>query len=591
MRIRRISGLATILAACCLGSRPSAAQQPEMAPAAARPGRPFSWPEPDTATALHLLNRLSFGPRSGDIARVQQMGIERWLNEQLNPRRIDDPVQEAVRRQYAAAFESPAELYRAYPPPQLARRLNPGDTVRRRPNRAMPDSMAMMDQPPGDTMAAQQFARTQRRLGGDVVLATLARHAASERQLQEVMTDFWFNHFNVFIGKQVARWTTSDYVEHAIRPNALGRFEDLLKAVARHPAMLVYLDNAQSVAPGSQPPAQARRALQRQPDQVQRQMPTGLNENYARELLELHTLGVDGGYTQADVQNVARILTGWSIVGPGQAAIMADARGGRRDRFLGNARFGQNREPLTFEFHEWAHDRGAKVVLGVTFPAGHMEDEGQRLLEMLAQHPSTARHIAHKLCARLVADDAPDGCVDHAVTAWLRSHGDIAATVRAIVGSDDFWADANRRAKVKSPLEFLVSALRVTGAAPDSTPRLAGVLQQLGQPLFQQQVPTGYPETQEDWVNSGALLSRMNIAMGLAAGRMPGTTVDLDRVVPMTSDKDALIASVNAVILGGQASDNTLRVLRQQLNDVNDPRQARTMAVGLALGSPEFQKQ
>jgi uncharacterized protein (DUF1800 family) len=352
----------------------------------------------------------------------------------------------------------------------------------------------------------------------------------------------------------------------------LGNFEDLLKAVAHHPAMLIYLDNAQSVAPGSEPPGFNRRAAQF-PDQVRRQMPTGLNENYARELLELHTLGVDGGYTQADVQNVARILSGWSIRGPGA---------GRRQG---------GGEPFTWEFHPFAHDRGAKTVLGVNFPAGHMEDEGNRLLAMLAMHPSTARHLAHKLCARFVSDDSPDGCVDHAVSAYLRSKGNIAATIRAIVGSEDFWAPVNRRAKIKSPLEFVVSAMRVTGAVPDTTPRLAGVLQQLGQPLFQQQVPTGYPETQEDWVNSGALLARMNIAMGLAAGRLPGALVDLDAVVPLVGDRDELVARVNAVILGGQASANTLRVLRQQIDDLNDPRMARTMAVGLALGSPEFQRQ
>jgi hypothetical protein len=210
---------------------------------------------------------------------------------------------------------------------------------------------------------------------------------------------------------------------------------------------------------------------------------------------------------------------------------------------------------------------------------------------MLALHPSTARHLAHKLCARFVSDESPDGCVDHAVSAYLRSHGNIAATIRAIVGSEDFWAPVNRRAKVKSPLEFVISAMRATGAVPDSSPRLAGVLQQLGQPLFQQPVPTGYPETQEDWVNSGALLNRMNIAMGLAAGRLPGAVVDLDAVVPLVTDRDELVARVNAAILGGQASANTLRVLRRQIDDLTDPRTARTMAVGLALGSPEFQRQ
>jgi len=566
-------GLVTtmVLAAGCASGGAPAARAPDAAPTMAMTGSgpAFAFPDADTSAALHLLNRLTFGPRPGDIERVQQLGIARWLDRQLAPAGIPDTVQAAVRRQYALAFESPAELYRQFPPNQQA-----VQAARRQDGMTARDSNGMQNPVPPGRPAVMPSER--RALGGQIVLATLTRHALSDRQLQEVMTDFWFNHFNVFIGKQADRWTTGDYVERAIRPNALGSFEDLLKAVAHHPAMLTYLDNAQSVAPGSQPPGLGRRGAP-PPDQVRRQMPTGLNENYARELLELHTLGVDGGYTQADVQNVARILSGWSIRGPGGA-------GGRR--FQGNGG-----EPFTWEFHPWAHDRGEKTVLGEQFPAGHMEDEGNRLLALLAMNPSTARHLAHKLCARFVSDDSPDGCVDHAVTAYLRSGGNIAATVRAIVSSEDFWAAANRRSKVKSPLEFVLSAMRVTGAVPDSSPRLAGVLQQLGQPLFQQQVPTGYPETQEDWVNSGALLSRMNIAMGLAAGRLPGAAVNLDAVVPLVTDRDELVARVNAAVLGGQASANTLRVLRQQINDLNDPRQARTMVVGLALGSPEFQRQ
>ena len=535
-----------------------------------RPHRAF--PDPDSATVLHLLNRLTFGPRPGDIDRVQRLGIARWLDQQLQPGRVDDPAQDDVRRRYATAFRPPAELYQDFPPPQQARRER--------------DSMMDRGMTPGDTMmVVARFAQGQRALGGQVVLATLARHIESERQLQEVMTDFWFNHFNVFIGKQANRWLTGDYVERAIRPNVLGKFADLLKAVAHHPAMLVYLDNAQSVAPGSQPPGAARRMIERAPDEVRRQVPTGLNENYARELLELHTLGVDGGYTQADVQNVARILTGWSMVGPGALARgPMQYRPGRRGGI-------ERREPFTFEFRDWAHDRGEKVVLGERFPAGRMQDEGERLLDMLARHPATARHLAHKLCARFVADEPPDGCVDHAVVAFNRSQGDIAATLRAIVESDDFWAPANRRAKVKSPLEFLVSALRASGARPDSTPRLAGALQQLGQPLFQQQVPTGYPESKEEWVNSGALLGRMNMALSIASGRLPGLVPPGESAAAAVGDKDALVAMVNATILGGQASANTLQVIRGQIDDLADPLVIRAMAIGLALGSPEFQRQ
>jgi uncharacterized protein (DUF1800 family) len=543
-------------------------------------------PAADSSAVVHLLNRLTFGPRPGDIARVQRRGMGTWLEEQLAPDRIRDPVDQQVRQMHPLAFLPPAELYQRYPPPNLQRlaaaprgggRMDP-----RAPDAPPGATMDRPGEPPPDTMLVQRTVRGYRELGAQVIMGTLAREVTSERQLLEVMTDFWFNHFNVFMAKNADRWLTADYVEHAIRPNVLGRFEDLLVAVAQHPAMLVYLDNFQSVAPGSQPPLPGLRlrggrfgspgvplaspAQRQRLEQLRQNLPTGINENYGRELLELHTLGVDGGYTQQDVQNVARILTGWGVAGPAR---------GRFD----------------FEFHAWAHDRGEKVVLGERFPADHGMDEGLRLLHLLAEHPSTARHLAHKLCARFVADDPPDGCVDAAASAWLRTHGDIRAVLRAIVHSPDFWAPQNRRAKVKSPLEFVASALRATMAVPDSTPRLTFVLQQLGQQLFMQQVPTGYPETAEEWVNSGALLARMNVAVGLAAGRLPGAQPDLDAVVPVTTDREQLIARVNGAILGGQGTEHTLGVIRQQLGDIGDPVMARTFAIGLALGSPDFQRQ
>jgi uncharacterized protein (DUF1800 family) len=555
-------------------------------------------PAPDSDAVLHFLNRLTFGPRPGDISRIQGTGFSAWLEEQLHPELIADPAEARVREAHRLAFLDPEQLFLRYPPPNLQRR----EQERRRGaddrsmNPAAPRAAGAMRGsmlPALDSAEAARIQRGYRELGGHVVMATLVRHVESERQLLEVMTDFWTNHFNVFMGKQSVRYLTADYVERAIRPHALGRFEDLLLAVARHPAMLVYLDNAQSVAPGSRPPLPplagrpGRRGIgprgpaapgrRLDPEQMERleqlreRMPTGLNENYARELLELHTLGVDGGYTQQDVQEVARILTGWGVSGP-----------------LGRAR---GRRALAFEFHDWAHDRGEKTVLGQPFPAGGGMDEGVRLLRILAAHPATARHISHKLCARFVADEPPDGCVDAATASYLSSRGDIREVVRAIVHSPDFWAPQYRRAKVKSPLEFVTSALRALGAQPDSTPRLGLVLQQLGQPLFAQQVPTGYPETAEEWVNSGALLDRMNVAMGIAAGRLPGITAPLETPIPATADRDALVARVNEVILGGRASERTLRVIREQIADSGDPGSARAMAVGLAIGSPEFQRQ
>src|SRR5258705_1662402 len=375
------------------------------------------------------------------------------------------------------------------------------------------------------------------------------------------MVDFWANHFNVFVAKGADRFLTPSYIEETIRPNALGRFEDLLIATAKSPAMLFYLDNAQSIAPGASPPVPL--STRRRGGTALR-VPRGINENYARELLELHTLGVDGGYTQQDVIAVARIFTGWSIERPQRGA--------------------------GFAFHEWAHDHGEKQVLGIRIKEGGME-EGIRLLKLLASQHATMHHVSRKLCARFVADEPPDGCIDAAVDAWHRSNGDIRAVLRAIFTSPDFWAPQAQRAKVKTPLEFVVSAIRATGAEPDSTLRLAQVVGRLGQPLYLQAAPTGYPETQAQWVNSGALLGRMNAAVALAAGRLPGASVDLDDVVAATDDDAALVDAVNARLLSGKMSAHTRAVILAQLADVNDPVQARTLAVGLALGGPEFQKQ
>jgi uncharacterized protein (DUF1800 family) len=293
-------------------------------------------------------------------------------------------------------------------------------------------------------------------------------------------------------------------------------------------------------------------------------MPKGINENYARELLELHTLGVDGGYTQQDVIDVARIFTGWSIERPQQGG--------------------------DFEFHDWAHDRGEKQVLGVGFQAGHGMDEGVRLLKMLAGLPATMHHVSWKLCQRFVRDDPPDGCVDEAVAAWRRSSGDVREVLRAIFHGPDFWAPDNGRAKVKTPLEFVVSAARAVSAEPDTSPRLAQVVARLGEPLYLHVAPDGYSEREAAWVNSGALLDRMNAAVALATGKLPGVTVVLDSIVGV-GDADQLIGEVNEKILGGAMSENTKQVLGRELAGISDPIQARALAVGLTLGGPEFQRQ
>ncbi len=517
-------------------------------------------------SALHVLNRLAYGATPGLVDQLLHEGVLHWIDRQLAVSDIEDPGLKGELAGYELLRTSTGELLRSYLEVQRQRRLEKRD--------AAADSMMTPEQ---RLRNATPEERSLRQLAGQLPGLVLLRATRSERQLGEVMADFWNNHFNVFVAKNLDRVYLPGYVEETIRPRALGRFDDLLVATAKSPAMLVYLDNAQSVAAGSRPPEPPRAARFRvlfggrgfpPPDslrQLAQRRPTGINENYARELMELHTLGVDGGYSQSDVTEVARVLTGWSVAPP--------PRGGG------------------FEFHDWAHDQGAKTVMGTAFPSGHGEDEGMRLLRMLAAHPSTMHFVSGKLCARFVADTPPDGCIDDAVRAWKRSDGRIAEVLRAIFHSPDFWAAGNVNNKVKTPLEFVASAVRAVGGVPDTTPRLAGAVARLGEPLYQHVAPNGYPEQQEDWVNSGALLARMNFAVALAANRLPGVTVDLDAVLPLSQDPPALIESVNRLILGGTMSPQTRRVILDQLSGVTDPAQARALAVGLAIGGPEFQKQ
>ena len=532
-------------------------------------------------SALHALNRLAYGPRPGEVDRVAAAGVMQWIDRQLSPDKIDDAALTERERQFKILEYDAGELAGMYVDARRERQEREASRDR--------DSVGARHAAP----LPQRMDPSQdrgRRLAGELQELAVVRATLSERQLYEVMVDFWINHFNVFLAKGADRFLTPSYIEATIRPRALGRFADLLIATAQSPAMLFYLDNWESVAPGSTPPQAMRlrarplfgRAPQfgrpplfdpgrdpmRADSQRQRaleRMPKGVNENYARELLELHTLGVEGGYTQQDVIDVARIFTGWSMGRPQQGG--------------------------DFEFHEWAHDYGEKVVMGVTFPAGHGRDEGMRLLKLLANHPATLHHVSRQLCQRFVNDDPPDGCVDDAVAAWKRTEGDIREVLRAIFTSPDFWAAPNVRAKIKTPLEFVVSAARALGADPDPTPRLAQVVARLGEPLYLHVAPDGYPEREAAWVNSGALLDRMNVAVALAAGRLPGVAVSIDAIVPATADPAQLIAAVNAQLLGGTMSENTKAVIGHQLSDISDPLQARALAIGLAIGGPEFQRQ
>src|SRR5881296_267697 len=501
-------------------------------------------------SALHALDRLAYGPRPGEVDAVAAGGVMNWIDGQLSPDQLDDRL---------VAERTTAFRILRYDPRDLARLYAAARNERREGRQGGKDE------------------EMGRRLAGEVEQLAVVRAALSRRQLYEVMVDFWANHFNVFFGKGADRVLAPSYIEETLRPRAFGKFADLLIATARSPAMLFYLDNWESVAPGSAPPALTRPRLgarpwfgrgryvpgfSREPAQAdsQRQrvlerMPKGINENYARELLELHTLGVDGGYTQQDVIEVARIFTGWSIEPPERGA--------------------------GFVFRDWAHDHGTKHVFGLTFHDDG-KDEGVRLLKFLAMQHATMHHVSAKLCARFVADEPPDGCIDAAVAAWQKSRGDIRAVLRAIFTSPEFWSAQAVRSKVKTPFEFVVSAVRATGVEPDDTPRLAQLVARLGEPLYQQPAPTGYAETEEHWVNSGALLARMNAAMVLAKECSSIPTID---------DHGKLVDVIDQKLLAGTMSEHTRSVILEQLTDINDPAQARAMAVGLALGGPDFQKQ
>ena len=499
--------------------------------------------------ALHVLNRLGFGARPGDVDRILQTGIDVWINQQLHPEAIPDRAVDARLAQYPTLAMSNVAIWQRYYAPVLEMRKEAKAAAAQGEDQK--DVLAEMRKniPPD-----QRPQLVVQQLVGQRIL----RAADSDRQLNEVMVDFWMNHFNVFAGKGIDRFLLTGYERDTIRPHIWGRFEDLLMATAKSPAMLFYLDNARSVADPSNRPAMpmrggfGRRAFFMPRPQQQRQ--GGLNENYAREIMELHTLGVDGGYTQKDVTELARVFTGWSIAGPKQP------------------------NPGTFVFRPALHDVGEKTVLGVHFRAGGGEEEGERMIRFLARQPQTAHRIAFKLCQRLVADDPPPALVDRVAKRFLATDGDLRLTVRAVIDSPEFWDPRFYRAKVKSPFEYVISAVRATGAQIDDPTPIARGLQQMGEPLYGAQPPTGYSEKSSAWINTGALLNRLNFALDLASNKMPGVHTDL------AFDADSVDA-MSQVLTGGNLTEATLRTIKER-GTADKP----TIA-GLILGSPEFQKQ
>lgn len=518
---------------------------------------------------VHVLNRLGFGPRPGDVERVKAMGLENYINQQLAPEKIVDTVAENKVKDLSVLALSTAELYEKYP--QRAR------LIRQLQERGMlPKDQENPRENEETRKVIQEYYKENglqqpQRMMAELHASRILRAVYSERQLQEVMVDFWTNHFNVFAGKGVDRWLLPAYDRDTIRPHAMGKFSALLQATAQSPAMLFYLDNFQSVSPNAN---RGRAQMQANAPAPPRR---GINENYARELMELHTLGVDGGYTQKDVQEVARCFTGWTIFQPRGAGLAPMQLRGDAAR----------RIPGTFFFNARTHDDGEKIVLGNKIPAGGGFNDGLKVLDILARHPSTAKFIATKLVRHFVSDTPPTALVDRVAAAFTKSDGDIRETLRVIFFSNEFDSADAYRAKVKRPFELVISAIRTLGADTNGGPGTHRWIERMGEPLYGFQTPNGYSDAAESWVNTGGLLERMNFGLALAGNRVQGTKVDLTKLVTENSDKNKLVDASLRTILAGEVSPATKQTLLKQL-DQTDP---LAKVVGLILGTPEFQRQ
>jgi len=613
---------------------------------------------------LHALNRLAYGPRPGDIEHIKQIGLAKWIDQQLNPNSINDSAVEARLEIYPTLKMRTSQLLAEYPNPKQAAKQElkaqnqnanqqPGaaaaaviaqdmqskstaqdpvqqtsrgtdaaiNAMAKGTDSSAPSGKSANSAGPGmsassaDSPSPMKFdsptrgasqkdplgmdpnavpkaisddSKRPQRVVEELAMAKTLRAIYSERQLQQVMDDFWFNHFNVFAGKGEVKWYLTSYERDVIQPHAFGKFRDLVTATAQSPAMLFYLDNFLSADPNAAKRQAAERAMRQQmrrrpygypprPQQQQAQnkgQQRGLNENYGRELMELHTLGVDGGYTQKDVTEVARAFTGWTIEKP--------------------------REFPQFKFDERVHDPDPKLVLGKKIHAGGIKD-GQEVIALLSKNPNTARFISTKLARRFVSDTPPPALVDRMAKTFQKSDGDIREVLRTMIYSPEFWSREAVRAKVKTPFELVVSSVRALGTDVDTPMPLVGWVGRIGEPLYQCQPPTGYSDKAETWVNTGSLLNRLNFSLALAGNKVRGSRSDVNALLGADSSNDPKAALDRAVqvFLGGQAALNTVDTLQKQLENpqvvqakLEDPVKQVDLGVvtGLVLGAPEFQR-
>jgi uncharacterized protein (DUF1800 family) len=567
----------------------------------------------------HVLSRLTYGARPGDFEKIKAMGVEAFIDQQLDPDSIDNSqVIAKLRKLPSLGMATPVVIEQYTPPkPAPAPSLLPAKSLDDKA--ALPKSIAelgekqdagrmptlpsamqnemqkedagkMSQQKPeaGETPAYPEAApkptsppKNPQMVVNDLQRAKLLRAVYSDRQLYELMVDFWENHFSVFANKDDDRYLLTAFDRETIRPFAMGRFRDLLGATAHSPAMLFYLDNWRSSVPRPYP------AKGDKPAGVD----GGFNENYARELMELHTLGVDGGYTQRDVQEVARCFSGWTIQKPNEQGL--------------------------FVYRPGFHDDGEKTVLGRKILAGGGYADGERVLDILAMHPSTAKFIATKLARRFISDDPPQSVIDRAAAVFLKTDGSIRETLRAIITSPEFFSPSSYRAKIRSPFEYVAAAMRATSAETDGDRPTLDFIGRMGQPLFGRITPDGYPDRGDTWLSSGTMVARLNFAAALATNRMRGTTVDFAKLLAHVdqANKELTAARLISLFLNNEVSDSTRAAIRTSATEAlvikTSPLQTNVPAgfagngsppqalpqisgyvpemIALLIGSPEFQ--